>query len=104
MLASFAHRMTGVALVMFVPLYLWLLHGMTGSPDDFTSTYNWLHSPLGRACLWAGGSAFAYHLMNGIRFILLDIGWGDSRDAMRQSARVVVVLAILFSLLLLVAL
>ena len=104
MLASFAHRVTGAALVLFVPLYLWLLHGMTGSPDDFTATYNWLHSPIGKICLWAGGSAFAYHLMNGIRFLLLDIGWGDGREAMRGSARLVVMLAAAFSLALLVML
>ncbi|MDQ7000281.1 MAG: succinate dehydrogenase, cytochrome b556 subunit, partial [Mariprofundus sp.] len=35
MIASLAHRASGLILVLFVPLYLWLLHGMTGSPDHF---------------------------------------------------------------------
>lgn len=104
MIASGMHRLTGVALVLFVPLYLWLLHGMTGSPEDFTDTYNWLHSPLGRACLWLGGTAFVYHMMNGIRFLCLDIGWIESRDAMRNSARFVLVMTAVVSLLLVIVL
>lgn len=104
MLASIGHRATGLVLVLFVPLYLWLLHGMTGSPDSFTETYNWLHSLLGKVCLWLGGTAYAYHFMNGIRFLLLDIGWGEGRAVMRNSARLVLALAALVSLLLAVIL
>jgi len=104
MLASVAHRASGLVLVLFVPLYLWLLHGMTGSPDSFIDTYNWLHTPFGKLCLWMGGSAFAYHFLNGIRFLLLDIGWGESRNAMRNSARLVLTLSGVISLLLLVLL
>lgn len=100
MLASLMHRASGIALVLFVPFYLWLLHGMTGSPDDFTATYNWLHTLPGKICLWLGGTAYAYHFMNGIRFLMLDIGWGEGRAAMRNSARLVLVLAALISLLL----
>jgi len=104
MLASVAHRASGLVLVLFVPLYLWLLHGMTGSPDSFNDAYNWLHTPLGKLSLWLGGSAFAYHFFNGIRFLLLDMGWAEGRGAMRNSARLVLGLTAAISLMLMVLL
>jgi len=104
MLASVAHRASGLVLVLFVPLYLWLLHGMTGSPDSFNDAYNWLHTPLGKLCLWIGGSVFIYHFLNGIRFLLLDMGWGEGRNTMRNSARFVLVTTGTLSLLLMVLL
>ena len=48
MLASIGHRASGLALILFVPIYLWLLRGMTGSEDNFQTVFNWLHSGLGK--------------------------------------------------------
>jgi len=90
MLASVAHRASGIMLVLFVPLYLWLLHGMTGSPEDFADAQGLLHSPPGRIALWLVGASLIYHFCNGIRFLCLDAGWGESRAMMRLTARIVV--------------
>jgi len=94
MLASLAHRASGLLLVLFVPLYLWLLHGMTGSTESFAEVLGWLHSPLGRACLWLAGTALIYHFCNGLRFLCLDAGWLESRRMMRLSARIVLSVAL----------
>jgi len=99
MLASIAHRASGMALVLFVPLYLWLLHGMTSSPDQYETTLTWLHSLPGKCSLWLAGVALVYHFSNGIRFLLIDAGWGESRDMMRFSALLVLVLAAVAALL-----
>ncbi|MDQ6997187.1 MAG: succinate dehydrogenase, cytochrome b556 subunit [Mariprofundus sp.] len=99
MLASIAHRASGVALVLFVPLYLWLLHGMTSSPDHYDATLTWLHSLPGKCSLWFVGVALVYHFSNGIRFLLIDVGWGESRKMMRFSALVVLFIAALASLM-----
>ncbi len=90
MIASLLHRASGLALVLFIPLYLWLLPGMTGTPDEFSDIQLWLHSPLGRIVLWLVGSSLIYHFFNGIRFLCLDAGWGESREMMRMGARIVV--------------
>jgi len=100
MIASILHRISGVLLVLFVPFYLWLLYGMTGSPQDFNQAVSFLHSPLGRISLWLVTVSMVYHICNGIRFLCLDAGWGESRDMMRTSARVVLTLAVLIGLVL----
>lgn len=93
MIASIAHRASGVVLFLFVPLYLWLLHGMTGSPETFATASEWLHSGLGRFSLWVVGTALLYHFCNGIRFLVLDAGFGETRENMRNSARNVIIIA-----------
>ncbi|MDQ6967696.1 MAG: succinate dehydrogenase, cytochrome b556 subunit [Mariprofundaceae bacterium] len=96
MIASIAHRGSGIVLVLSVPCYLWILHGMTGSPQDFDATVAMLHSPLGRLSLWVASLALIYHFCNGIRFLCLDAGWGESRMMMRSSAWLVMAIAMLF--------
>ena len=98
MIASLAHRASGMVLVLFVPFYLWVLHGMTGSPEDFEQSLLLLHSPLGRLTLWLAAVAFIYHFCNGIRFLTLDAGWGESQAMMRLSARIVLAVAALSAL------
>lgn len=93
MLASVAHRASGMALVVFVPLYLWLLHGMTGSPEDFERVRVWMHTLLGKFFLWGAGIALIYHFCNGIRFLALDAGWGEERGTLRLTARLVIGIA-----------
>ncbi len=93
MLASLLHRVSGLVLVLFVPLYLWLLHGMTGSPQSFAEASAWMHSPPGRLLLWLVGVSLVYHFCNGVRFLMLDAGWGESRRMMRLSARAVLAIA-----------
>lgn len=95
MIASLAHRASGMVLVLFVPFYLWVLHGMTGSPEDFDQSLLLLYSPLGRLTLWLAATAFIYHFSNGIRFLMFDAGWCESHVMMRLSARIVLAVAVL---------
>jgi len=101
MLASIAHRASGVVLILFVPLYLWLLHGMTGSPDHYAATLAWLHSMSGKLSMWLVGLALIYHFANGIRYLCLDAGWGESRAMMRFNAKLVLIIAAVAALMLL---
>ena len=99
MVASLAHRASGMVLVLFVPFYLWVLHGMTGAPEDFEQAVVLLHSPFGRITLWMAGVALVYHFCNGIRFLMLDAGWAESHAMLRLSARIVLTVAALSALI-----
>lgn len=100
MIASVIHRASGLVLVLFVPLYLWLLHGMTGSPEDFAQVHSWLHSGLGKLSLWVAGVALFFHYCNGLRFLSIDAGWCERRQMMRLSARIILGLTIIVALML----
>jgi len=100
MVASIAHRISGIVLVLSVPCYLWILHGMTGSPQDFDAALSLLHSELGRVSLWLASVALIYHFCNGIRFLCLDIGWAESRTMMRNSVRMVMMVTIFSAIVL----
>lgn len=104
MIASIAHRITGLILALFVPLYLWLLYGMTGSPENFETASNWLHSGLGKMSLWLAGAALIYHFCNGIRFLSIDAGWCESRDLLRHSARFVLAFTVVAAVVMAVVL
>jgi len=90
MLASVAHRASGMVLVLFLPVYLYVLQALAGTPEDFSAMQSWLHAPFGRMLLWMTGASLIYHFINGIRFLCLDAGWGESRDMMRFTSRMVV--------------
>ncbi|GAV20578.1 succinate dehydrogenase / fumarate reductase, cytochrome b subunit [Mariprofundus micogutta] len=104
MIASIAHRASGMALILFVPLYLWLLRGMTGSSENFETVFTWMHSGLGKLSIWLLGISLIYHFCNGIRFLTIDAGWGESRDGMRNSAKAVIVITVLAAAILAVML
>ena len=100
MMASLAHRASGMVLALFVPVYLFLLTGLTNSPEDFSRMLDWMHAWPGRLILWFTGVALFYHMVNGIRFILLDAGWFEARESMRITARVSMGAGVLAALLL----
>jgi len=100
MLASIAHRLSGVLLVLFIPLYLYVLQAMSASPDHYAATLGWMHSWIGKSSLWLLGVALVYHISNGVRFLCIDVGWCESRSMMRFSAKLVLGLAACTALLL----
>ena len=100
MIASVVHRASGLVLVLFVPLYLWLLHGMTGSPEDFVQVQSWLHSGLGKLSLWVAGVALFFHYCNGLRFLSIDAGWFEQRRMLRLSARIILGMTIFVAVIL----
>jgi len=75
-LMSILHRVTGVSLALGgISLVWWLMSiAIGGEAYEFAST-QWA-SPLGRVFLFGFTLALVYHLLNGIRHLLWDTGWG----------------------------
>jgi len=100
MFASIAHRASGIFLVMVMPLLFWLLLSMAHGKITYAFGLHWLQSGFGTFVLWLTCVALFYHMANGIRFLLLDIGKTDSREAMKLSAKIVVFSTMAFALIL----
>jgi succinate dehydrogenase / fumarate reductase cytochrome b subunit len=98
-IVSFAHRVSGILLVLAMPLVLYMLMLSLRAPDDFRSVLAWLHSPLFAIILFCALWSFWHHLLSGIRFLLLDVDIGLGRMVSRQSASVVLVAGILAAIL-----
>jgi succinate dehydrogenase / fumarate reductase cytochrome b subunit len=76
MILSIAHRATGVLLALgaFV-LMAWLL-SVAGDEASFDLFNGLAASIFGQIVLVAITASLVYHLLNGIRHLLWDIGWG----------------------------
>jgi succinate dehydrogenase / fumarate reductase, cytochrome b subunit len=98
-IVSFAHRVSGMLLVLAMPLVLYLLMLSLRAADDFRSVLAWLHNPLFALILFCVLWSFWHHLFSGIRFLLLDVDIGLGRMVSRQSAAVVLVAGILAAIL-----
>ena len=94
-LASGAHRISGLVLILAVPFYIWLLVALTGSSGEFQNAIDLLRSFWGKLALWIVGMALIYHLLNGVRFLTIDAGWRDKRDLMLAGAKVMLGIAAL---------
>ena len=96
---SIAHRATGVllSLAAFV-LAAWLLAVAGGSAgfDRFTAL---AASPVGQALLLLVLFSLVYHLLNGIRHLLWDIGWGFELPRLYATGWIVVVLSFVLTAL-----
>ena len=94
---SIAHRATGVllSLAAFV-LAGWLL-AVAGGAEGFDRFTALAASPLGVAALLAVLFSLVYHLLNGIRHLLWDIGWGYEIPRLYLTGWIVVALSIVLT-------
>lgn len=99
MAMSIAHRATGVALALGAFGVAWWLHAVAAGGDSHAAFMACAASPLGKAALLAFSAAIVYHLLNGIRHLLWDIGWGYEIPKLYASGYTVAVLTVLFTAL-----
>ena len=75
---SIGHRLTGVALAVGTLLLVWWLVAAAASPAAFADVQDFNGSFIGRLVLWGWTFSLFYHLLNGIRHLGWDAGWGFS--------------------------
>ncbi len=99
-IASILHRISGVVLFLLLPLMLYILQRSLASPEAFTEAGLMLQNPLYKLVLWSYATALIYHVIAGIRHMVMDIGFGEHLSTSRRSAVFVIVLAIISSIIL----
>lgn len=83
---SIGHRISGVLLVLGIPLVIYLLQRSLQGPEGFDQLAGMLSSLPVRLGLLIGGVLVAYHLLAGVRFLLIDLGVGEHVTGARRSA------------------
>lgn len=85
-IVSIIHRVTGVLLVLTLPLALYLLQQSLAGPEAFQQVLEWFATPMGRMLLYASILLFTQHFYSGVRHLLLDIDVGVDITSARASA------------------
>jgi succinate dehydrogenase / fumarate reductase cytochrome b subunit len=76
MVTSILHRATGVALAVGTLLLVAALIALASGPDAFAQVRGLCGSWIGTIALVGWTWSLAFHLLNGIRHLFQDIGWG----------------------------
>ena len=85
MALSILNRVTGCALSVGLLLFVyWLIAAASGSAAYETARAFFVH-PLIRIALIGFSFAFFYHLLNGVRHLVWDSGYGFERKTARAS-------------------
>ncbi|MGI9237205.1 MAG: succinate dehydrogenase, cytochrome b556 subunit [Woeseiaceae bacterium] len=94
MALSILHRITGVALsVGFIVLVAWLFDAATG-PDAYAVFMSVMGSAVGKLLLVGWSFAFFYHLANGARHLMWDMGRGLDKGEANLSSWLVLATAV----------
>lgn len=91
---SILHRVSGVVLLALAGVGLWMLDASLGSEAEFDALKAVLASGWVKLVLWALLAALAYHLVAGIRHLVMDMGVGESLRGGVLGARLVLAISV----------
>jgi succinate dehydrogenase / fumarate reductase, cytochrome b subunit len=95
---SFLHRVTGVFLAVgILALVYWLIAAAMGA-EAFGQAQVIAGSIVGRSALFLWTGALFYHLLNGIRHLAWDAGWGFELPTAYRTGWTVLVLTVVLTL------
>jgi succinate dehydrogenase / fumarate reductase cytochrome b subunit len=97
MIVSISHRATGIALSVGALVLAWWLVAISGGPEAYQSFYAAAATPLGLVVLFGFTWSLAFHLLNGIRHLAWDLGYGFLPATAHRSALAVIALSLLLS-------
>lgn len=87
-IASILHRISGVITFFALALLIWLLAISLSSPQGFMDVMAILDSFVVKLVLWGILTAFAYHLVGGVRHLVMDLGYCEELETGTLSAKV----------------
>jgi succinate dehydrogenase / fumarate reductase cytochrome b subunit len=85
MTLSILHRATGIALSVGLLLFVYWLLAIAGGAEAYEQALTVFAHPFTRCALIGFSFAFFYHLSNGIRHLVWDVGYGFERKSARLS-------------------
>ena len=98
-IASITHRVTGVAIFLALPILLWMLDRSLASPESFADLKELMTSPLVKLVVWAIMAVLLYHLVAGIRHLVMDAGVGETLEGGQRGAKLVFIISVVLILL-----
>lgn len=99
MVMSGLHRITGLGMVVGIPFFAWWILSAAAGEEAFASTQWFWASPIGLLFLFGWTFCLFYHLANGIRHMLWDIGIGLEIEGIKTGGIVMAGSAVVMTVL-----
>ncbi|WP_426356858.1 succinate dehydrogenase, cytochrome b556 subunit [Pseudocolwellia sp. HL-MZ19] len=90
--ASILHRVSGVIMVFAIGILLWTLSLSLSSAEDFSQLKATLDGFFFKFILFGILSALIYHVLGGIRHLLMDLGHFEELASGNLSAKFIMIL------------
>lgn len=97
-IASIVHRITGVLLFLGIGYLLWLLSLALQSAAGFNQAVLALEAPFAKLVLWGVLAMLIYHILAGVKHMIMDFHIGDSFEAASAASYGVFVLTVVLAL------
>lgn len=98
-IASILHRISGVITFVAIGILLWLLSISLSSPVGYAQAASLVDGFFVKFIIWGILTALAYHIVGGIRHLLMDMGHFEELESGAMSAKVSFVATIVLSVL-----
>lgn len=92
-ITSILHRASGVFIFAGLAVLLWLFSESLSSEQGFNNVADWMDNLLVKLMLWAVISGLLYHLIAGIKHLIMDLGIGETLEGAQTGAKLVVALS-----------
>ena len=92
---SILHRVTGIGLALGIVALCYWLSALAGGEGSYDEALHRFANPVGQIFLMGWTFAFLYHLLNGVRHLFWDGGYGFERTARHTSGWVAVLGALI---------
>ncbi|TNC82560.1 MAG: succinate dehydrogenase, cytochrome b556 subunit [Oleiphilus sp.] len=98
-LTSIVHRITGFALFFGMVFLLYALDLSLSGPEGFASIKECMESVVAKLLVWGIVSALLYHLVAGIKHLLMDMGIGETLEGGVLGAKLTIVFSVILIVL-----
>jgi succinate dehydrogenase / fumarate reductase cytochrome b subunit len=102
--SSILHRVTGVAMFFALLFVIWAWAVSVSSPDGFASVQSIMDGVIGKLIAIGTASALTYHILGGVRHVIMDMGHLEELESGNNSARAIIALWVVLTVVLGVAL
>jgi succinate dehydrogenase / fumarate reductase cytochrome b subunit len=97
-LTSIVHRVTGVALFVGVAILMYFFDLSLSSEEGFNTAKECLTGAFAKLILWGIVAALLYHLVAGIKHLLMDLGIGETLEGGVLGSKIVIVISVVLIL------
>lgn len=93
-ITSIFHRFTGIFLFLCIPVFLYFLKISLASESSFLLAKVFFNSFYIKSFIFVFIAAFIYHLIMGLKHIIMDIGYFESKSSSSNFSLVALIFAI----------